>query len=163
VETIRVETARQMLAATQSALPADAAVFCAAVADYRPEIETEHKIKKERGGLSAIPLAENPDILKTISRDKTQRPELVIGFAAETDDVINHAEAKRARKGCDWIVANDVSPSTGTMGGDRNTVTILSDGGEENWPDMPKDDVARNLAERIAETLNTLRPVNAAE
>ncbi|MEM1192516.1 MAG: bifunctional phosphopantothenoylcysteine decarboxylase/phosphopantothenate--cysteine ligase CoaBC [Pseudomonadota bacterium] len=163
IQTIRVETAREMLAATQNALPADAAIFCAAVADYRPEIETAHKIKKERGGLTAIALAENPDILKTIAHHKTQRPELVVGFAAETDDVINHAEAKRARKGCDWIVANDVSPSTGTMGGDRNTVTILNEDGEENLPDMPKADVARKLAERIAETLNMLRPVNAAE
>ncbi|MEL7016247.1 MAG: bifunctional phosphopantothenoylcysteine decarboxylase/phosphopantothenate--cysteine ligase CoaBC [Pseudomonadota bacterium] len=163
IQTIRVETAREMLAATQNTLPADAAIFCAAVADYRPEIETAHKIKKERGGLTAIALAENPDILKTIAHHKTQRPELVVGFAAETDDVINHAEAKRARKGCDWIVANDVSPSTGTMGGDRNTVTILNEDGEENWPDMPKADVARKLAERIAETLNMLRPVNAAE
>jgi len=163
VKTIRVETARQMLAASEAALPADAAVCCAAVADYRPEIETEHKIKKERGGLSAIQLAENPDILKTLSQHKTQRPTLVVGFAAETDDIIGHAEAKRERKGCDWIVANDVSPATGTMGGDRNTVTILSATGDENWPDMLKTEVAGRLAEKIAETLNKLRAVLAAE
>lgn len=163
VNIIRVETARQMLAASEKALPADAAVCCAAVADYRPEIETAQKIKKERGGLSAITLAENPDILKTISRHPSQRPTLVVGFAAETDDVLGHADAKRERKGCDWIVANDVSPATGTMGGDRNTVTILTATGDENWPDMPKTQVASKLAEKIAETLNKLRPVEAAE
>jgi len=163
IEFVRVETARQMMAATQNALPAACLICCAAVADYRPEIETEHKIKKERGGLSAIPLAENPDILKTLSRHATLRPTLVVGFAAETDDILGHAEAKRERKGCDWIVANDVSPATGTMGGDRNTVTILSESGEEEWPDLPKDEVARKLADKIAQNLNKLRPARAAE
>ncbi|RZO68738.1 MAG: bifunctional phosphopantothenoylcysteine decarboxylase/phosphopantothenate--cysteine ligase CoaBC, partial [Parvularculaceae bacterium] len=106
----RIETARDMLTAVETALPADVAIMCAAVADYRPEIETNQKIKKERGGLTTIPLAENPDILKTVSSlDATARPELVIGFAAETNDVIDHARAKRKRKGCDWIIANDVS------------------------------------------------------
>ncbi len=163
IETIRVETARQMMEASEAALPATIAVCCAAVADYRPEIETEHKIKKERGGLSAISLAENPDILKALSRHKTKRPDLVVGFAAETDDVLAHADAKRERKGCDWIVANDVRPGTGTMGGDRNTVTILSDEGDETWPDMPKDDVARKLANKIADVIAKPRPVRAAE
>ena len=155
VETVKVQSAREMLAASEAALPVDCAVCCAAVADYRPEIETNHKIKKERGGLTAIPLAENPDILKTLSRHESQRPELVVGFAAETDDVIDHAQAKRARKGCDWIVANDVSPSTGNMGGDRNTVTILSDAGEEEWREMGKDKVAIRLAIKIANRLGS--------
>ena len=153
VEVIRIETARQMLEASEKALPADVAICCAAVADYRPEIETDHKIKKERGGLSSIPLAENPDILRTLSKLDIGRPKLVVGFAAETDDVIGHADAKRQRKGCDWIVANDVSPGTGTMGGDHNTVTILSDRGEEEWENMPKAQVAERLASRIAEEI----------
>lgn len=154
VTTIRVETAREMLAACEKALPADAAVMCAAVADYRPQIETEHKIKKERGGLSSISLAENPDILRTLSHlPEGERPALVVGFAAETDDVLGHAEAKRRRKGCDWIVANDVSPGTGTMGGDDNTVTVLSDEGEESWPRATKAEVAHRLAAKIAEAL----------
>ncbi len=155
VKVVRVETARQMLSACEAALPADCFVACAAVADYRPEIETDHKIKKERGGLSAIPLAENPDILKTIARLEKGRPPLVVGFAAETDDVLAHAEAKRARKGCDWIVANDVSPGTGTMGGDRNTVVILSDKGEESWDNMLKTEVAGQLAAKIAKSLTS--------
>ncbi|ADM09000.1 phosphopantothenoylcysteine synthase/decarboxylase [Parvularcula bermudensis HTCC2503] len=150
VRFIGVETAREMEAACLEALPVDVGIFCAAVADYRPEIETAHKIKKERGGLSSIPLTENPDILKSVSRMSGEhRPTLVIGFAAETDDVIGHAEAKRLRKGCDWIVANDVSPGTDTMGGDNNTITILTDNGEETLPQMSKDDVARALVSRI--------------
>lgn len=154
IKTIRVETARQMLAACEAGLPADCAIMCAAVADYRPDIETDHKIKKERGGLSAITLSENPDILKTIpSLPEDQRPRLVIGFAAETDDVLCHAEAKRKKKGCDWIIANDVSPGTGTMGGDHNAVTILSDDGQETWELTSKSDVARRLAEKIGKAL----------
>lgn len=149
----RVQTAREMLAATQAALPADVAIMCAAVADYRPDIETPHKIKKERGGLSSIPLAENPDILYTISQMKEGRPPLVIGFAAETDDVLSHAEAKRKRKGCDWIVANDVSPETEHMGGDQNSVTILSDQDNETWPEMSKAEVSQRLVAKIAEAL----------
>ncbi|WP_370336122.1 bifunctional phosphopantothenoylcysteine decarboxylase/phosphopantothenate--cysteine ligase CoaBC [Parvularcula marina] len=154
VKTIRIETARQMLKACEEALPADSAIMCAAVADYRPDIETPHKIKKERGGLSAITLAENPDILKTIAQLPVgRRPALVVGFAAETDDVLGHAEAKRKRKGCDWIIANDVSPGTGIMGGDENAVTILSDEGQESWTLTSKQEVARRLAERIAAAL----------
>ena len=164
VETIRVETARQMMSAVERALPADAAIFCAAVADYRPEIETGHKIKKERGGLTNIPLAENPDILKTVARMKSGRPRLVVGFAAETDDVIAHAEAKRLRKGCDWIVANDVSAGEHcAMGGDRNAVSILSDAGEERWPELSKAEVARRLAEKIAQALAGPSLARAAE
>jgi phosphopantothenoylcysteine decarboxylase/phosphopantothenate--cysteine ligase len=164
VETVKVETARQMMAACERALPADCAIMCAAVADYRPEIETTHKIKKERGGLTNIPLAENPDILKTIAQRKKGRPALVVGFAAETDDIVAHAEAKRLKKGCDWIVANDVSAGEHcAMGGDLNAVTILSDEGEEIWPEMAKDEVARRLAQRIAKTLSAFRPAKAAE
>ena len=159
----RVETARQMLAACEDVLPLDCAICCAAVADYRPETETEHKIKKERGGLTSIPLAENPDILKTLSQHAQARPKLVIGFAAETHDVLDHARAKRARKGCDWIVANDVSPATGTMGGDRNSITILSEEGDETWEDMPKAMVADRLAAKIAHALNGPQTIKAAE
>ncbi|GAB4531479.1 MAG: bifunctional phosphopantothenoylcysteine decarboxylase/phosphopantothenate--cysteine ligase CoaBC [Amphiplicatus sp.] len=164
VKTVRVETARQMMAAVEKELPVDCAVMCAAVADYRPEIETEHKIKKERGGLTNIPLAENPDILRTVAQMKAGRPALVVGFAAETDDIIGHAEAKRRRKGCDWIVANDVSAGAHcAMGRDFNAVTILSDDGEESWPEMPKAEVARRLARKIADALNAPRPARAAE
>ena len=153
VDTIRVETARQMMAASEEAIPADAAIMCAAVSDYRPDVETEHKIKKERGGLTAIGLAENPDILRTVAQLEAGRPTLVVGFAAETDDVVSHAEAKRRRKGCDWIVANDVSPGTEAMGGDNNSVILLSDDGEEVWDHMPKAAVARRLAERVADAI----------
>ncbi|MEX0644471.1 MAG: bifunctional phosphopantothenoylcysteine decarboxylase/phosphopantothenate--cysteine ligase CoaBC [Parvularculaceae bacterium] len=168
VETVKVETARQMMAACEKALPPhgriDCAIMCAAVADYRPEIETPHKIKKERGGLTNIPLAENPDILKTVAQMKKGRPALVIGFAAETDDVVAHAEAKRQRKGCDWMIANDVSAGEHcAMGGDLNAVTILSDDGEEIWPEMAKDEVARRLAEKIVKSLTAIRPAKAAE
>lgn len=152
ITTVRVETARQMLDACEAALPADAFVACAAVADYRPTHETEHKVKKERGGLTAIDLTENPDILADLS-NHAKRPTLVVGFAAETDDVLGHAEAKRMRKGCDWIVANDVSPGTTTMGGDTNAVTLITDEGDESWADMPKSQVSDRLAERIADAL----------
>lgn len=164
VELIRVSTARQMMDASQKALPVDAAIMCAAVSDYRPSIETEHKIKKERGGLTNIPLAENPDILKTISQLKEGRPKLVVGFAAETDDIICNAESKRKKKGCDWIIANDVSPGAHcAMGGERNAVTLITDKGEETWPEMSKAEVARKLAERIARVLSGPTLVKAAE
>ncbi|MEM8935956.1 MAG: bifunctional phosphopantothenoylcysteine decarboxylase/phosphopantothenate--cysteine ligase CoaBC, partial [Pseudomonadota bacterium] len=150
----RVETAREMLAATQAALPVDCAVMCAAVSDYRPAIETDHKIKKERGGLTAIPVAENPDILKTVAHMTEGRPDLVVGFAAETDDVLMNAASKMKRKGCDWIVANDVSPcGHPVMGGDKNAVILLTGDGEEVWPEMAKGEVARQLAQRIADAL----------
>lgn len=166
INTVRVESARQMLAATEKALPVDCAIMCAAVADYRPEIETEHKIKKERGGLTNIQLAENPDILKTICELKQGRPRLVIGFAAETDDVVNHARAKRLRKGCDWIVANDVSAGAHcAMGGDLNAVTVITPEREERWPELDKHEVARRLAHRIADALKEppAAPARAAE
>ncbi|GHG88469.1 bifunctional phosphopantothenoylcysteine decarboxylase/phosphopantothenate--cysteine ligase CoaBC [Pseudodonghicola xiamenensis] len=153
VELIRVETARQMLAAVQSALPADAGVFVAAVADWRVASEADTKLKKSRDGLPVLEFAENPDILKTVSRMAEGRPGLVVGFAAETDNVLEHATAKRARKGCDWIVANDVSHATGIMGGSENAVTLITDEGAEGWPRMGKDEVARRLAHRIAAAL----------
>ena len=164
MDIIRVETARQMMEASEAALPADCAICCAAVADYRPSIETDHKIKKERGGLTTIPVAENPDILKTISQLKSGRPRLVVGFAAETDDILGHAESKRARKGCDWIVANDVSPGAScAMGGERNEIILITENGDETWPEMSKDDVARQLADRIAKALGGPTLVKAAE
>jgi phosphopantothenoylcysteine decarboxylase/phosphopantothenate--cysteine ligase len=149
VNRIDVETARDMLAACEAALPADIAVCVAAVADWRPELQGTSKIKKGDGGPPAIALVENPDILATLSKAGA-RPKLVIGFAAETDDVEAHAEAKLKRKGCDWIVANDVSIE-GVMGGDQNAVAIVSKEGIERWDRMAKGDVARRLAARIAE------------
>lgn len=170
VEVIQVQSARQMMDACQQTLRTynkiDCAICCAAVADYRPEIETDQKIKKERGGLTNIPLAENPDILKTLSQLADGRPQLVVGFAAETDHIIGHAQAKRARKGCDWIVANDVSNGDHcAMGGEKNSIILISDAGEEPWPEMPKTEVAEKLALRISEALNSDRsmPVQAAE
>ena len=152
VEVRRVETAADMLEASLDALPADAAIFAAAVADWRAEAPAGGKIKKTGGGPPALALAENPDILATVS-SHANRPRLVIGFAAETDDVIAHATAKLARKGCDWIVANDVSPETGIMGGAENAVTVIDASGADSWPRLPKDTVARRLAEKIAGAL----------
>lgn len=153
VEVVRVETAAQMLAAVQAALPADAAVMAAAVADWRVANAGAQKMKKDGSGRPpALDFAENPDILATVSRGP-DRPRLVVGFAAETESVVEHATAKRARKGCDWIVANDVSPATGIMGGAENAVTVISETGAEVWPRMGKDEVARRLAARIAEAL----------
>jgi phosphopantothenoylcysteine decarboxylase/phosphopantothenate--cysteine ligase len=155
VEIIEVETAREMLAAVEGALgphrPADAAVFAAAVADWRAATESGAKMKKDGSGAPPpLALAENPDILRMIARRAADRPALVVGFAAETDDVLAHAAAKRLRKGCDWIVANDVSPATGIMGGTENAVTLITDGGAESWPRMGKDVVAARIAARIA-------------
>ena len=153
VKLIRVETAREMLAACEAVLPVDVAVCAAAVADWRPEIFANGKIKKTAGAPPpSVALAANPDILATLSTG-ARRPSLVIGFAAETDNVIQHAQAKRARKGCDWIVANDVSPATGIMGGDKNTVHLITANSTEDWPEMDKKDVGARLAARIAETL----------
>ncbi|ODT89212.1 bifunctional phosphopantothenoylcysteine decarboxylase/phosphopantothenate--cysteine ligase CoaBC [Phenylobacterium sp. SCN 70-31] len=149
VRRVLVETAREMLAACEAALPADIAVCVAAVADWRPETVGVGKIKKAGGDAPTIRLVENPDILATLSRS-ARRPKLVVGFAAETDDVEAHARAKLARKGCDWIVANDVSVE-GTMGGDENAVAIVSGAGIERWDRMAKGEVARRLAARIAE------------
>lgn len=153
VEVVRVETARQMLAAVEAALPADAAVMAAAVADWRVANAGAQKMKKDGSGKApALEFAENPDILALVSKG-ARRPQLVVGFAAETERVVDHATAKRARKGCDWIVANDVSPETGIMGGAENAVVLISDSGAEVWPRMAKDQVARQLAARIATAL----------
>jgi phosphopantothenoylcysteine decarboxylase/phosphopantothenate--cysteine ligase len=152
VDLIEVQTAAQMQAAVKAALPADAAVFAAAVADWRMANAVDEKIKKDGNGLPVLEFAENPDILATVCAGK-QKPKLVVGFAAETQDVIENATAKRKRKGCDWIVANDVSPSTGIMGGSENDVTLISKDGAEDWPRMGKDQVAQRLAEKIAEAL----------
>jgi len=151
VDVIAVETAQQMRDAVEAALPADAAVMAAAVADWRVLNGSDQKIKKT-GDMPTLQMAENPDILAWISRD-ARRPRLVVGFAAETQDVTAHATAKRLRKGCDWIVANDVSPATGIMGGSHNTVTLITEAGAEDWPRMDKHAVAARLAARIAEAL----------
>jgi phosphopantothenoylcysteine decarboxylase / phosphopantothenate---cysteine ligase len=153
VEVVPVETALQMQEAVDAALPADAGVFAAAVADWRVTTASDRKLKKSKDGLPVLEFAENPDILKAVSHMASGRPQLVVGFAAETNDVIENATAKRLRKGCDWIVANDVSPGTGIMGGGENAVTLISDAGAEDWPRMGKDQVAKKLAARIAEAL----------
>lgn len=151
---IRVETAREMLDAVQSALPCDGAVFAAAVADWRMANATDSKIKKNSSGdLPSLEFAENPDILATVSQMNKNRPALVVGFAAETDDVLKNATAKRERKQCDWIVANDVSPETGIMGGSENDVTLITATGATDWPRMSKDAVAKQLAQQIADEL----------
>ena len=154
VAVVRVETAAEMLAAVEAALPADAAVMAAAVADWRVANASGSKMKKDgTGAAPALEFAENPDILAKVSKG-ARRPRLVVGFAAETDQVEAYATAKRLRKGCDWIVANDVSPGTGIMGGSENAVTLITEAGAEVWPRMGKDAVARALAARIAEALN---------
>ncbi|HYA05861.1 MAG TPA: bifunctional phosphopantothenoylcysteine decarboxylase/phosphopantothenate--cysteine ligase CoaBC [Xanthobacteraceae bacterium] len=153
VSVVKVETARQMLDAVERALPADVAIFAAAVADWRAAEPSATKIKKQRGPAPTLKLIENPDILTTVARRKSGRPRLVIGFAAETDHVIANAKAKLAKKGCDWIVANDVSPETGIMGGDVNTVHLITAANVESWPPQSKDEVARMLVERIAAAL----------
>ncbi len=153
VHVIRVQTAQQMLHAVQQALPVDAAIFAAAVADWRVVSASGSKIKKDAGRLPVLEFAENPDILSQISHLTTERPVLVVGFAAETDDVIANARAKRVRKGCDWIVANDVSPATGIMGGTENAVHLITAEGQEDWPRMTKQAVADQLAQRIAAAL----------
>jgi phosphopantothenoylcysteine decarboxylase/phosphopantothenate--cysteine ligase len=153
VRLLKVTTAREMLAACEASLPADVAVCTAAVADWRPEIAANNKIKKEKDAAApTLRLIENPDILATLAKHR-QRPHLLIGFAAETENVVEHATAKRLRKGCDWIVANDVSPHTGVMGGDRNTVHLITAGGAESWPELAKAEVGERLAVRIAQSL----------
>ncbi|MBW4961380.1 bifunctional phosphopantothenoylcysteine decarboxylase/phosphopantothenate--cysteine ligase CoaBC [Sulfitobacter sp. CW3] len=153
VQVVRVETALQMQEAVDAALPADAGVFAAAVADWRVTTASDRKLKKSKDGLPLLEFAENPDILKAVSQMTSGRPTLVVGFAAETNDVIENATAKRLRKGCDWIVANDVSPGTGIMGGAENAVTVISDDGAEEWPRMSKGQVAKQLAARISDAL----------
>ncbi len=151
-----VETADEMLAATKASLPADIAIFSAAVADWRVATEAGSKIKKTKSGAPELALVENPDILRTIASKRKNRPSLVIGFAAETDTVIKFGKKKRKAKSADWIVANDVSSETGIMGGDRNTVHLITADGVEHWPDMAKEDVARRLIIRAAIALKAM-------
>jgi phosphopantothenoylcysteine decarboxylase/phosphopantothenate--cysteine ligase len=153
VTTIHVESAREMLTAVQAALPADVGIFAAAVADWRTDAAADEKIKKNGGGAPALQLVENPDILATIAQGNEDRPAVVVGFAAETENVIAHAQAKLARKGCDVIVANDVSPESGVMGGDTNTVHLISKTGVETWPTMTKEAVAQRLVALLGEMI----------
>jgi phosphopantothenoylcysteine decarboxylase/phosphopantothenate--cysteine ligase len=153
VRTIRVETADAMLAAVMGALPADAAIFAAAVADWRSARRSDEKIKKNGKGAPSLALTENPDILASVAKLNDRRPSLVVGFAAETEKVVQHARAKLAKKGCDWIVANDVSPQSGVMGGDNNTIHLVTASDVEHWPTLGKDEVARRLVDRIAQSL----------
>jgi len=153
VRTVRIETARDMLRAVEAALPSDIGVFAAAVADWRVAAAGEQKLKKDGGGPPKLSLTENPDILATVARLKANRPRLVVGFAAETEKVIDHAKAKLKRKGCDWIVANDVSAAGGAMGGDDNAVHLITASGVESWPAQSKDAVAKHLVARIATAL----------
>ncbi len=160
IDLIAVESARDMLTAVETALPADIAIFAAAVADWRVASEGAQKIKKKPGeAIPPLSLVENPDILATVSHFTGNRPPLVIGFAAETEHLIDNARAKLLRKGCDWIVANDVSPATGIMGGDSNTVHLLRRDGDEvavdSWPAMAKDEVAHALVKRIGEAVTS--------
>ncbi|KEJ89089.1 bifunctional phosphopantothenoylcysteine decarboxylase/phosphopantothenate--cysteine ligase CoaBC [Sulfitobacter donghicola] len=155
VEVVAVQTAQEMEEAVEASLPVDAAVFAAAVADWRVSSASDRKLKKTKDGLPELEFAENPDILHGVSQMKSGRPALVVGFAAETNDVIDNATAKRLRKGCDWIVANDVSPETGIMGGSENAVILIDKNGADAWPRMGKDEVARELAARIAAEITT--------
>jgi phosphopantothenoylcysteine decarboxylase/phosphopantothenate--cysteine ligase len=154
VTTVHVESARDMLAAVERALPVDVGIFAAAVADWRVAQAGAQKIKKTPGQTAPeLALTQNPDILATVAKLKSKRPQLLIGFAAETENVAANAKAKLASKGCDWILANDVSPQTGIMGGDRNTIELVTAEGIEPWPPQSKEDVATMLIERIAEAL----------
>jgi phosphopantothenoylcysteine decarboxylase/phosphopantothenate--cysteine ligase len=152
VRMVHAESARDMLAAVEAALPADIAIFAAAVADWRVAQASEQKLKKGAAGTPKLALTENPDILSTVAHLKAKRPRLVIGFAAETEHVVEHAKAKLKRKGCDWILANDVSAESGVMGGDLNRIHLVTAHGVEEWPTQSKDDVARTLVARIAAT-----------
>lgn len=152
VELVAVQTAAQMLDAVKAAQNVDVGIFAAAVADWRVASASDQKIKKDGKGMPVLEFAENPDILATVCASAA-RPRLVIGFAAETENVIENATSKRERKGCDWIVANDVSPATGIMGGAENAVTLITADGSEDWPRMGKDQVAEKLAARIAQAL----------
>jgi phosphopantothenoylcysteine decarboxylase/phosphopantothenate--cysteine ligase len=164
VATVHVDSADQMLAACLAAGPIDIAVCAAAVSDWKAAAPSNSKIKKKAGAPPpALALAPNPDILAALSKPGPKRPALVIGFAAETENVVANALDKRKSKGCDWILANDVSPASGTFGGERNTVHLVSDAGVEDWPTLAKEEVAQRLAERVARHLGTARPAQAAE
>lgn len=151
VTVVHVVSARDMLDACRTALPVDVAICAAAVSDWRTADEAAQKIKKNGGTPPKLELTENPDILQTLAQADNRRPALVIGFAAETQRVVAHAKAKRKKKGADWMLANDVSPKTGTFGGDQNVIHLIDEAGVEDWPPMSKDAVARRLAERIAD------------
>jgi phosphopantothenoylcysteine decarboxylase/phosphopantothenate--cysteine ligase len=157
VTTVQVETAHDMLDAVEAALPADIAIFAAAVADWRVAAPAHHKIKKSGDAAPALSLTQNPDILSTVAHRAAGRPRIVVGFAAETENVIENARAKLARKGCDLIIANDVTPDLGVMGGDDNTVHLVTAKGVETWPTLDKDEVARRLVARLAEMLGASR------
>ena len=161
VRVLRSESARDMLAAVEAALPADVAIFAAAVADWRVAQASGQKIKKGAAGTPTLALTENPDILSTVAHMKTKRPALVIGFAAETERVVEHAKQKLKRKGCDWILANDVSAESGVMGGDLNSIHLVSADGVESWPTQTKDEVAHMLIARIATTIAEAAPKGA--
>jgi len=152
VQMMPVETAEEMLQTCKGEMPADIAIFTAAVADWRVAAQAPEKLKKTADGPPSLNLAENPDILATIS-SSAARPRIVVGFAAETEHVTEHAAQKLRKKGCDLIIANDVSHGSGVFGGDRNTVHLVSDSGVESWPEMSKDEVARKLMERLAQIL----------
>jgi phosphopantothenoylcysteine decarboxylase / phosphopantothenate---cysteine ligase len=154
VKLVPVETAAEMLAASEAALPLDVAVMAAAVSDWRVASASAQKLKKNGKVPPSLRLVENPDILAAIAGRSNDRPRLVIGFAAETENIVANARSKRQRKGCDWILANDVSPGTGTFGGDRNTVHLVDGNTVEDWPAMTKHEVAERLAERIAVALS---------
>ncbi|MCK4868352.1 MAG: bifunctional phosphopantothenoylcysteine decarboxylase/phosphopantothenate--cysteine ligase CoaBC [Alphaproteobacteria bacterium] len=151
ISVIHVESAAEMLAACQQSLPVDVAVCAAAVSDWRTAEEAGQKMKKDGGGPPALALIENPDILRTLGEAGNLRPGLLIGFAAETEKIVEHAKVKLEKKGADWILANDVSPATGTFGGDANVIHLIDGDGVEDWPRMSKEEVARRLVERIAE------------
>ena len=150
---VEIQSAQEMHDVVHAALPVDAAIFAAAVADWRVKDAASKKIKKQAGESPSLTFTENPDILASVSALDEQRPPLVIGFAAETENVIENATAKRLRKGCDWIIANDVSPDTGIMGGHENTVTVITDDGAVSWEKMSKKAVAARLAQDIAQHL----------
>jgi phosphopantothenoylcysteine decarboxylase/phosphopantothenate--cysteine ligase len=158
VKTVRVETAQEMLDEVSKGLPADVAIFAAAVADWRVEEPNPNKIKKQPGTSPILRLLENPDILATIAHRDKDRPRLVVGFAAETEHIVEHAKAKLVRKGCDWMVANDVSAESGVMGGDCNTVYLITAQGVESWPPQSKEAVARALVARIADAVAGAQP-----
>ena len=153
---VHIESAREMLAACAAALPVDIAVCAAAVADWRVADAAGQKLKKDGGGPPVLSLVENPDILATLSKPGPQRPKLVIGFAAETEHVVDHAKAKRLRKGCDWILANDVSVGTQTFGGTRNSIHLVAGDSVEDWPELDKTEVAERLAERVVAALEQI-------
>ena len=153
LRTVRVETAQEMLAACRAALPVEVAVCAAAVADWRAAHAAQHKLKKDNGAPAALELAQNPDILSELSQAGGQRPSLVIGFAAETERVVEQGRAKLARKGCDWILANDVAPGTATFGGESNRIHLITADGVDDWPQMTKTEVAERLCRQIAATL----------